>query len=137
MPCFGMPQELKVLAIIPARKGSKRLPGKNTMMFRGKPLVQWSIEQAKEAKYVSQVVVTSDDDKVLELAIRNHCDAIVRPFQLAADATPMNVVVEHVLSLYTCDYVVLLQPTSPLRWCLDIDRCIEKSWAHGKPVVSM
>ena len=107
---------MRTLAVIPARAGSKSVPGKNKRMFCGKPLAAWAIECG--LRTCVKVCVTSDDDDVLELADSYGVDAIERPWDLAQDDTPMLDVLRHVLAWYprpVADVIVLLQPTSPLR----------------------
>jgi CMP-N-acetylneuraminic acid synthetase len=117
----------KYLAIIPARGGSKRLPNKNILNLNGKPLIVWSIEAAKKSKYIDDIVVTSDSDKILEIAKKNNIIALKRPEKLATDcATTVDVirnVIENMNEKY--EYLVLLQPTSPLRNEKHIDEAIE------------
>lgn len=123
----------KVLALIPARGGSKGLPGKNIRYLGGKPLVAWSIEAALAAKHVSRIVVSSDDAQILSVARAYGAQIpLIRPATLAQDDTPGIDVVLHTLDcLPGYDWVVLLQPTSPLRTTDDIDRaislCLEKN----------
>lgn len=116
----------KVLAIIPARAGSKRLPGKNTRTFLGKPLIQWTIDLAKKAKQSDLVIVTSDDPKVLNLAVSSNCMTIARPAILANDTATTFDVIKHALETLALEniypqFVLLLQPTSPLRQIEDIN----------------
>jgi CMP-N,N'-diacetyllegionaminic acid synthase len=117
----------KVLAIIPARGGSKGIPGKNIIDLSGKPLIAWTIETAKKSKYIDRLILSSDDDEIIRIAIHWGCEApFKRPDDLAKDATPGVDPVLHALSVLPgFDYVVLLQPTSPLRTAEDIDGCIE------------
>jgi CMP-N-acetylneuraminic acid synthetase len=106
---------VRTLAIIPARAGSKGLPGKNTRDFMGKPLVSWAIEAGKRTCNV--VSVTTDDPAILEIADAYGVQGIVRPSELAEDETPMVDVLTHALACQTQlpDAVVVLQPTQPLR----------------------
>lgn len=125
----------KVLAVIPARGGSKGLPGKNIRPLAGKPLIAWTIEAARGARWVDRVIVSSDDEAILAVARAWGADTpFVRPAELAADDTPGIAVVFHALdALPGYDWVVLLQPTSPLRTAADIDRAIERCWADDAP----
>ena len=119
------------LAIIPARYGSVGIPRKNIIDFCGKPLVQHTIEAAIESKLIDEVLVTSDDNDVLEIAsslgIKNICK---RPKELASNNTPMFDVVAHALDWFfetngkTPDNFMLLQPSSPLRNSTDIDAAV-------------
>lgn len=125
----------KVLALIPARGGSKGLPGKNIRHLCGKPLIAWSIEAAQAARHVTRIVVTSDDAEILAIAREYGADVpFVRPSKLARDDTPGIDVVLHALdSLPDYDWVVLLQPTSPLRTAEDIDQAITICLEEGAP----
>lgn len=116
-----------ILAIIPARGGSKGIPGKNIIDVAGKPLIAWTIEAAKESRYIDRLILSSDDDQIIKVATQWGCEApFKRPDELAKDDTPGIAPVLHALSILpTFDYVVLLQPTSPLRTAEDIDECIE------------
>jgi CMP-N-acetylneuraminic acid synthetase len=116
----------RFLAIIPARQGSKRLPGKNKLLLGGKPLICWSIEAAKESHYIDEIIISSDDKKILQIAQQNGVKSLKRPKELASDSATTFDVIKHVLEHITgYDYVVLLQPTSPLRDATDIDKAIE------------
>jgi len=122
-----------VLAIIPARGGSKGVPRKNIRMVAGKPLMVWTIEEAKKSKYIDRLILSSDDAEIIAVAREWGCEVpFVRPAELAQDDTPgIQPVFHAVRALPGYDYVVLLQPTSPLRTCDDIDRCIELCLAKG------
>ncbi len=118
----------KVLAIIPARGGSKGLPRKNIIDLAGKPLMTWTIEASLNSKYISKTIVSSDSDEILEFAIKYGSEILKRPDVLSADTSSSEVVVKHALEniVEKFDYIVLLQPTSPLRDTLDIDSAFEK-----------
>ncbi len=109
-------------AFIPARKGSKRLPGKNKKQFHGKPLVQWSIDQAKDSKLFDIIVVSSDDDDILEIADKSGVVPVQRQTELAQDETDVSDVVYDFFARpeNECDYVCLLNPTHPLRAVEDL-----------------
>lgn len=114
------------LAIIPARGGSKRLPRKNVLDLNGKPLIAYSIEAGLRSKYIDKVVVTSDDDEILSIAQKYGNTIIKRPDELASDtATSFNVIKHVIENTEKYDYIVLLQPTSPLRAENHIDEAIE------------
>ena len=114
------------LAIIPARGGSKRLPRKNLLDLCGKPLIAWSIEAALKSKYISKVIVSSDDEEILNIAKEYKADFIKRPDELASDTATTFDALKHTLeNVGKYDYVVLLQPTSPLRSEKHIDEAIE------------
>ena len=114
------------LAIIPARGGSKRLPRKNILDLCGKPLISWSIEAALKSKYISKVVVSSDDEEILNISSNFGADIIKRPYELANDTATTFDTVKHTIDNFeNYDYIVLLQPTSPLRNEKHIDEAIE------------
>ena len=121
----------RILGIIPARGGSKRVPFKNITLFRGKALVSWAIEHARGSKYIDQFVVSTEDDVI---AIHAGEHLLKRPAFLAEDRVPTEAVVVHALyAIPGFDFAVILQPTSPLRTVEDIDRCIEIAIRnHGK-----
>lgn len=106
---------MRTLAVIPARAGSKGIPGKNKRLFCGKPLVAWAIEVGKRT--CDRVLVSSDDPEVLHIAGEYWAEITERPAELARDDTPMLDVLVHALACEAqpVDVVVLLQPTSPLR----------------------
>ncbi|MDM7322334.1 MAG: acylneuraminate cytidylyltransferase family protein [Gammaproteobacteria bacterium] len=132
MAKMGRPE---VLALIPARGGSKGLPGKNIRPLGGKPLIKWSIEAAQTSRLVSQVVVSSDDPAILEVARAAGAETpFIRPQELAQDDTPSIDVVFHALDhLPMVEWLVLLQPTSPLRTAEDIDQAITRCLEAGAP----
>ena len=114
------------LAIIPARGGSKRLPRKNVLDLCGKPLIAYSIEAGLKSKYISKVVVSSDDKEILQVSQNFGADIIKRPDSLANDTATTFDALKHTLgNVGKYDYVVLLQPTSPLRSEKHIDEAIE------------
>lgn len=114
------------LAIIPARGGSKRLPRKNLRDLNGKPLVSWSIEAGLNSKYIDKVVVTSDDADILNIAEDYGVLSINRPIELSSDTATTFDAIEHAIeNIKHYDYIVLLQPTSPLRTEWHIDKAIE------------
>ena len=115
-----------VLAVIPARGGSKRCPRKNILPFRNRPLIEWSFEAATRSIYLDRIVFSTDDQQIKELAML-WTIVIDRPAELATDDATNEDVLRHALSLYPADWVVLLQPTSPLRTAADIDAAIERA----------
>ena len=127
-----------VIAIIPARGGSKGLPGKNTRVLCGKPLIAWSIEKARKSRHLDAILVTTDSPEIAAIA-RRHGAAVpfLRPAALAADEASTYDVVRHALShCRTVDekefhYTVLLEPTSPLREDDDVDRMLEALDSHA------
>ena len=116
-----------VLAIIPARSGSKRLPNKNILDLAGKPMVAWSIEAGLNSHYIDKVVVTSDSDKILNISKKYGANIIKRLDVLASDSATSFDAVKHTIenTNKTFDYVILLQPTSPLRNHRHIDEAFE------------
>lgn len=129
--------ERKCLAIIPARGGSKGIPGKNTMGFCGKPLLAWSIEQAKSTRLISEVIVSSDDDQILDIAKQYGASCIKRPEVYASDSADLEGVLLHVLEKtrelqkMNVDTIVCLQPTSPLRQKDDLSGAINQFNREG------
>ncbi len=121
---------LKYLAIIPARAGSKGLPGKNTKLLAGKPLIQWTIEAALDVFDKADICISTDDNKVIEIATNLGIDVpFTRPHALATDTATTHDVIKHAVGFYmekgiTYDAIVLLQPTSPLRKAKNIKEAI-------------
>lgn len=121
-----------VLGIIPARGNSKGLPGKNILALSGKPLIAWSIEAARGSKYLDTIVVSTDSGEIAEIARRFGAETpFLRPPELATDEAPSIDAVEHAYRYYQglgrrFGYIVLLEPTSPLRESGDIDAALEK-----------
>ncbi|QOP43233.1 acylneuraminate cytidylyltransferase family protein [Sulfurimonas sediminis] len=114
------------LAIIPARGGSKRLPRKNILDLNGKPLIAYTIESALKSKYIDDVVVSSDDDEILTISKKYGADTIKRPAELATDtATSFDTIKHTIEHVKKYDFIVLLQPTSPLRKSHHVDESIE------------
>lgn len=114
------------LAIIPARGGSKRLPRKNVLELAGKPLIAWTIEAGLKSKYIDKIIVTSDDNEILDIAKQFGSDTLKRPDELSSDtATSFDVIKHTIENTDKYDYVVLLQPTSPLRTTEQINDAIE------------
>ena len=119
---------LKVLSIITARGGSKGLPRKNCLEFNGKPLVYWTIKASMESKCISTTIVSSDDDKILSIA--KDFDPRIpkkRSKELSKDETPsIDVVLDIAKEFVDYDYIILLQPTSPLRTSVHIDEAFRE-----------
>ena len=114
------------LAIIPARGGSKRLPRKNILDLNGKPLIAYSIEAGLKSNYIDKVIVSSDDTEILNISKDFGADIIKRPDILASDtATSFDAIKHTIENSNRYDYIVLLQPTSPLRTSINIDESIE------------
>jgi len=122
----------KIIVIIPARGGSKGLPGKNIRTLCGKPLIAWSIESALDCSYIDTTMVTTDSEEIAAVARQFGAEVpFLRPESLATDTSTTFDAVRHVLDHYrevlarSFDYVVLLEPTSPLRGEDDLDRMLE------------
>jgi len=117
---------MKIITIIPARGGSKGIPSKNLINFCGKPLIAWSILQARETQLVDEVFVTSDSDEILSIAKKYGATPIKRPSDLSTDTATSEAALLHALNSISAqaDLVVFLQATSPLRDSKDIDTAI-------------
>lgn len=122
----------KVLAIVPARSGSKGLPNKNIKEFCGKPLLAWPIQAARSSAYIDCVAVSTDSQKYADIASNYLAEVpYLRPEELAKDTATSFDVIDHCLKWYKENknmifkYVVLLEPTSPLTEAEDIDKAIE------------
>lgn len=116
-----------VLAVIPARGGSKTLPRKNILQFGGRALIAWTIEAALKASCISEVILSSDDEEICAVARSYGCNVpFLRPPALATDtSTSIEVLIHALEQIGGFDYVVLLQPTSPLRTAKDIDSAFD------------
>jgi len=122
-----------VLGIIPARGGSKGIPGKNIRLLAGKPLIHYTIEAALKSSLTTTIVVSTDSEEILNIA-RQHKGIetpFLRPAELALDDTPSNAVVQHAVNYYEksgkqFDFICLLQPTSPFRKDGLIDKTIRR-----------
>lgn len=122
---------MEVLAIIPARAGSKGIPGKNIKMLAGKPLVAHTIEASLKSKYITRTVVSTEDAKIKDIALSFGAQVVDRPMELAQDETKtapvmLQVVEELEKTGYRPDVVILLQCTSPLRDEVQIDEAFEQ-----------
>ena len=123
---------MRILAIIPARGGSKGVPGKNIKLLSGKPLIEYTTEVALQSKLLTKVAVSSDDDKIIELAKNTGVEVpYKRPSNLSEDATPTLPVIKHALAYYKnigeeFDAICLLQVTSPFRTVDFLDNAIQK-----------
>ncbi|MCJ7700001.1 MAG: acylneuraminate cytidylyltransferase family protein [Anaerolineales bacterium] len=122
---------MKTLAIIPARGGSKSIPDKNIIEVGGKPLLAWTILAAQNSSNIDRLVVTTDDPKIAEVAEEYGAEVpFLRPTELAQDDTPGITPIIHAVNWlsanqnYKSDYVLNLQPTSPLRTGADIDAAL-------------
>lgn len=126
-----MIKDNRIVAIIPARGGSKTIPKKNIVDFCGKPLIVWSIEEALRSSYISSVYVSSDDEAILAIAKKSAAEIIHRPKNIARDRSSTEDVLRHAIGHIEkglkgkLDTLVLLQATSPLRTKGDIDKAVK------------
>lgn len=131
-----MSNDLKAIAVIPARAGSKRLPGKNLIDLAGKPLIAWTIEAAIKSGVFDDIVVSSDDEHIL--AVASKYDDIItlkRPDHLASDTATTTDAVAHAIDALEdreirANVVTVLQPTSPLRRAEDITAAFKQFLEH-------
>lgn len=121
----------KILAIIPARGGSKGLPGKNIRPLLGKPLIAWSIEHAQKSELVDEIFISTDSQEIANVAEQYGVKVPeLRPAELAVDTAPSSAFIEYTINKYkkegnSFDYFILLEPTSPLREVEDVDKSIK------------
>ncbi|MBN2452638.1 MAG: acylneuraminate cytidylyltransferase family protein [Candidatus Omnitrophica bacterium] len=134
----------RIIGVIPARSGSRRLPGKNARDLCGKPLTVHAIEQAKKSRYLDEVLVSTDSRFIARMSKRHGaCVPFLRPRKLATDSAKTIDVIDHALGRVfqegaKYDVVVLLQPTSPLRLPSDIDNAIRELFLkNARAVVSV
>lgn len=132
-----MYKDLKVLAVIPARGGSKGIPQKNIKPLLGKPLISWSISAAQASGYIDRTIVSTDSEEIAEVSRRWGAEVpFLRPEALGRDETPDLPVFIHCLSHlaeqqgYQPDLIVHLRPTGPLRTAQEIDEAIELLVSH-------
>jgi CMP-N,N'-diacetyllegionaminic acid synthase len=125
--------EKRVLAVIPARGGSRGVARKNVRDLAGKPLIAWTIEEASRSQHIDRLILSSEDAEIMSIARTYGCEVpFTRPADLARDDTPGVMPVLHALeALPGYDIVVLLQTTSPMRTAADIDGCIEQLVESG------
>lgn len=120
----------RVLAIIPARKGSKGLPLKNVRLLGGKPLLAWPIAAARASTHVDRTIISTDDQGFADIAVEHGAEApFLRPAELASDTAPSIGFILHAVDTLAeagdrFDYVVLLEPTSPLTEAADVDSAL-------------
>jgi CMP-N,N'-diacetyllegionaminic acid synthase len=136
----------KVLALVPARSGSKGLPSKNVVDFLGKPLLSWSIDAALKCKYVDKAVVSTDSELIAKIGLEYGAHVpFIRPAELSEDTTSTFEVIEHTIRFMkntvaeSYDILLLLEPTSPLRTSEDIVHALEKLFSdvRAKSLVSV
>ena len=119
---------INIIAIIPARGGSKGIPGKNIKNFEGKPMISHSIEYAKDSKLIHEVYVSTDDTQIAHISRTAGARIITRPPELATDTSTTESAIKHALNNIDNlpDIIILLQPTSPLRPKKSLDAIINK-----------
>ena len=124
-----MYQGKKIIGIIPARAGSKGIPNKNMVLLNGQPLIYWTIKSAKESELLDEIVVSIDGADIKAFAQSQGVSVVERPPELALDTSKTIECIMHTLSAYEkkgehFDYMMILQPTSPLRRAMHIDGMI-------------
>ena len=122
-------QNIKIIALIPARAGSKGIPGKNLRSVNGIPLIEFTINAASSSQYIDEIYLSSDSEDILNLGINLGCKTLKRPLKYSDDHSSAVDVVNHFLN-EKCDQdtnilIIYLQPTSPLRTNIHIDQAIE------------
>jgi len=127
-----MHKDSKILAVIPARGGSKGIPKKNIKLLGGKPLIVWSIEAAKKSRFIDRVIVSTDNEEIAEVARNVGAEVpFMRPAEISQDLTPDTPVFEHALlwlkehDNFVPEFIVHLRPTGPLHTPEEIDEAIE------------
>lgn len=126
-----------IIAIIPARGGSKSIPLKNIQLLGDKPLIAWSIEQAKSSKYIKRVFISTDDDRIRNTAIEYGAEIIKRPKQISGDYATSESALIHAVNFlekheaYKTDMIVFMQATSPFRPANCIDEAISELIRHN------
>lgn len=133
---------MKIIAVIPAREGSKGIPKKNLYPIWGEPLISYSIKAANRCNRITDVIVSTDGDDIAELSLKYGAKVVKRPREISQDGSPSIDAIIHVLD--SCaksgnepDVIVLLQPTSPLRSSYDIDRAIDLFISSNDSVISV
>lgn len=133
---------VEVLGLITARGGSKAIPKKNVRILAGKPLIAWTIEAASKSRFLSGVIVSTDDEEIAHVSKLFGADVpFMRPAELARDDSPHVLSVEHAVRWledkagHAPDYVMVLQPTSPFRTAQDIDGAIQLAISQNASAV--
>ena len=119
----------QVVAVIPARGGSKSVPGKNISPLKGKPLLVWSIEVAQQVSEIDRIIVSTDDAEIAAVAKANGAEVYARPPHLATDEALVIDALKDLLQTFRAehklaDWVILLEPTCPLRSPVDVQECL-------------
>jgi CMP-N-acetylneuraminic acid synthetase len=133
-----MEENLKILGVIPARGGSKGVPGKNIRLLAGKPLMIYTIETGLASKLINHLVVTTDSEDIRRIALESGAEApFLRPYELSTDTALAVPTIQHAVAEMEkykntkYDYVVMLQPTSPLKTPSDVDAALNKLIEEG------
>jgi len=131
----------RVIAVIPARGGSKGVPHKNIVPLGGKPLIVWSIETAQMVEFIDRIIVSTDDDQIAEVALEHGAEVYRRPARLATDGALVIDAVRNLLDTLRSEgesgrILVLLEPTCPFRSSGDVKACIEAVIRDGKDSVA-
>ena len=123
---------MNIIAVIPARSGSKRIPKKSIRDFHGKPLLAWAIDAANKSSFVTRTIVTTNDEEIAKIAKAHGAEVpFLRPQELAEDTSSIEPTLIHLIETLeqqekiTIDALVLLMPTNPLRTAQHIDEAIE------------
>lgn len=131
----------RVLGVVPAKPNSRRTPGKNMRPVAGRPLIDHTIENAKAARRLTRICVTSDDPAILDHASRFGIETVARPAAMSADDVHASVPILHALETLggaaAFDYCVMLLPTFPLRTPATIDAVIDRAQESGETVISL
>lgn len=122
----------RIVAVIPAREGSKRLKNKNKRLFCGKPLIEWTVSLALQTEFFNKVIVTTDDQEIIEhfkiaSQYKQNLQIVKRPKEIAQDDTELWEVIDHLFFKNIIEektIIVLLQPTSPLRNVSDVQKAV-------------
>lgn len=125
----------RVIAIIPARAGSKSVPNKNIKLLGGKPLIAWPIDIAKKSKYIDRIIVSTDGDEIGKIAKNYNVEIYPRPKELSGDTSLLIDTLRHLIEELksegeSAQYMVILEPTCPFRSVKDVDDVIEKLLNH-------
>jgi len=128
--------EKRVIAVIPARGGSKSVPGKNIRPLRGKPLLAWSVEVARQVTEIDRIIVSTDDAEIAAVGRANGAEVYIRPVHLATDEALVIDALKDLLGKLqsegeTAEWFILLEPTCPLRTAEDVRECLRLAAAGG------
>ena len=122
-----MIKQKKIYTIIPARGGSKGVPKKNIKDFLGKPLLQHTIDYAKESNYTDKIILTSDNSEIQKIGLNNNINVVNRPLEISRDSATTESAIQHIIEQSNFEdncILILLQPTSPIRPKKSLDEMI-------------